>query len=128
MKQTERTRLPAIGGSSLLVIFAVLCMTVFALLGLGTAQAGARLSDSAAASVSDYYAADAQAEAMLADLRQQHTTGEFSYTCPISDRQALSVTVRLNGDTYEILSWQAVSSTQWEADDSIDLWDGGAAP
>lgn len=35
----QQERAPVIGGSSLLVIFAVLCLTVFALLGLSTAQA-----------------------------------------------------------------------------------------
>ena len=35
---------PAVGGSSLLVIFAVLCLTVFALLTLSTAAADSRLS------------------------------------------------------------------------------------
>ena len=36
MKKQKKTSLPAIGGSSLLVIFAVLCLTVFALLSLNT--------------------------------------------------------------------------------------------
>ena len=42
---------PAVGGSSLLVIFAVLCLTVFALLGLATVQANSRLSDASAQTV-----------------------------------------------------------------------------
>ena len=57
---------PAVGGSSLLVIFAVLCLTVFALLGLATVQANSRLSDASAQTVSGYYAADCQAETILA--------------------------------------------------------------
>ena len=60
--QTERVKLPAIGGSSLLVIFTVLCLTIFALLGLETVRASCRLTDSAAQSVSSYYIADAQAQ------------------------------------------------------------------
>lgn len=36
---------PAVGGSSLLISFAVLCFTIFALLALETVQAGKRLSD-----------------------------------------------------------------------------------
>ena len=47
----ERVAVPAIGGSSLLVIFAVLCLTVFALLSLSTVQAGDRLSDASADAV-----------------------------------------------------------------------------
>ena len=59
----------AVGGSSLLVIFAVLCLTVFALLTLSTAAADSRLSQDAAAAVEAYYQADSQAEALWARLR-----------------------------------------------------------
>ena len=59
----KRFSAPAVGGSSLLVIFAVLCLTVFALLGLSTVQADGRLSGASAEAVSAYYAADCRAEA-----------------------------------------------------------------
>ena len=45
---------PTVGASSLVVIFAVLCLTVFALLGLSTVRADQRLSDTAAVSVENY--------------------------------------------------------------------------
>ena len=93
---------PAVGGSSLLVIFAVLCLTVFALLGLATVQANSRLSDASAQTVSGYYAADCQAETILAQLRSGtvpegvSVRGDvYSYTCPISDTQTLQVEVRV---------------------------------
>lgn len=132
MRQKERVKLPAVGGSSLLVIFTVLCLTVFALLGLGTVQAGQRLTDQAADSVSAYYEADLQAEQILAQLRDgQSVDGVVwdgdccSYTCPVSDTQVLTVQVRLRDDgTYEILRWQTVSVTDWQADESITVWDG----
>lgn len=65
MDDPRRFTPPAVGGSSLLVIFAVLCLTIFALLGLGTVQADQRLSDASAEAVYGYYAADCQAEAIL---------------------------------------------------------------
>lgn len=124
-------RFPPIGGSSLLVIFAVLCLTVFALLSLSTAQAGGRLSDASAQAVSDYYRADCRAEEILAQLRSGQLPegvsvedGVYSYTCPISDTQALAVSVRLDRDHYTVLRWQAVSTIEWTPDESIDLWDG----
>lgn len=124
-------RFPPIGGSSLLVIFAVLCLTVFALLSLSTAQAGGRLSDASAQAVSDYYRADCLAEEILAQLRSGQLPegvavedGVYSYTCPISDTQALAVSVRLDRDHYTVLRWQAVSTIEWTPDESIDLWDG----
>lgn len=133
MGEKERFSPPAVGGSSLLVIFAVLCLTVFALLGLSGVQAGGRLSDASAQAVSAYYDADCRAEEILAALRQgvvmegvrREADGIYAYTCPISDTQALEVRVRLDGEDWSVLRWQAVSTAQWEADESLDLWDGG---
>ena len=128
-RQNQKTQFPVIGGSSLLIIFAVLCLTVFALLGLSTVHANKRLSDISIQAVSDYYAADTHAEQILAALR----TGEipegvsregdvFSYSCPISETQELQVQVH-SGD-WKVLRWQSVSVTDWQADESLNLWDG----
>jgi hypothetical protein len=123
---------PAVGGSSLLVIFAVLCLTVFALLGLSTVQADGRLSDASTSAVSAYYAADCQAETILARLRAGEmpegvtVQGDvYAYACPISDTQDLEVEVRLDGSDYTVLRWQAVSTVQWQSDTNLDVWDGG---
>ena len=48
----------------------------------------------------------------------------YTYTCPISDTQSLEVRVRLEGDSWTVLRWQAVSTTQWEAEEGLDLWSG----
>lgn len=129
----ERFSPPAVGGSSLLVIFAVLCLTVFALLGLSTVQAGGRLSGASADAVSAYYDADCHAEAILARLRAgelpegvTRSGDTYFYACPISDTQELRVEVRLEGETWTVLRWQAVSTARWEADDTLAVWDGGA--
>ena len=132
MADRERFSPPVVGGTSLLVIFAVLALTVFALLSLSTALANDRLSSAAAQAVYDYYQADCQAEAILAQLRQGRQPpgvarqGDvFAYSCPISDTQTLLVEVRLDGDAYTVLRWQAVSTVPWQPDDSLNLWDGG---
>lgn len=128
-KQTQKTQFPVIGGSSLLIIFAVLCLTVFALLGLSTVHANKRLSDISIQAVSDYYAADHEAEQILARLRMGEIPAEvsrkgdvLSYACPISDSQQLQVAVRC--DDWTILRWQAVSTASWQADESLNLWNG----
>ena len=69
---------PIIGGSSLLVIFALLTLCIFTLLSLSTVLSEKRLSDAAAQSVQDYYAADLLAEETFAKLRN----GEISTDCP----------------------------------------------
>ena len=132
MAERRRMPVPAVGGSSLLVIFAVLCLTVFALLALSTVQAGGRLSDRSAQAVLDYYQADSRAEAILAQLRRGETPegveaegdGLYAYACPISDTQTLLVEVRVEGTEYTVLRWQAASTTQWEAEEDISVWDG----
>lgn len=123
---------PVVGGSSLLVIFAVLCLTIFALLSLSTVQADGRLGDACAQAVSGYYEADCQAEEILARLRQGELVegvadmgGVYSYSCPISDTQALYVEVLVTGEAYTILRWQAASISTWQPDEGLEVWDGG---
>lgn len=143
-KRQERFSPPPVGGVSLLVVFAVLCLTVFALLALTTVRADQRLADASAKAVSDYYAADCQAQEILARLR----AGEIpegvemedwpgygvytaSYAVPISDTQELQVEVELTEEEadhnwrYQVIRWQAVPSGEWEIDESLDIWDGG---
>ena len=136
---------PALGGASLLVIFAVLALTIFALLSLSTVQADGRLSEASNVAVQDYYAADCTAQAVLAWLRTgeagagvpddleistsiseygDHSETVHFFAVPISDTQELQVEVRVDGpNEYEILRWQAVPVGDWELDEGIDLWD-----
>ena len=135
MKQKDRVMLPAVGGSTLLVIFAVLCLTVFALLSLGTVQADTRLSDASSEAVQAYYAADNAAEAILARLRNGEPVESvevdgswYSYSCPINDNQSLFVTVQITETEYTILQWQMLPTIQWETDDELVVWDGEMIP
>lgn len=129
MRQSETP--PAVGGSSLLVIFVVLCLTIFAVLGLSSVQAEGRLSTASADAVYGYYAADSEAEEILAKLRQgevpdgvQKEGNRYRYTCTVSDVQILRVEVELEGETYRIRRWQAESATEWQAEDTLQVWDG----
>ena len=129
---------PALGGSSLLVVFAVLALTVFALLSLSTVRADVRLGDAAADSVCGYYRADGKAQEILARLRSGECPAEaelhpedawtlmdrYTYTVPISDTQELQVAVRVDGGSYEILRWQAAAAGNWEIDEDLEVWDG----
>lgn len=117
---TKRFQPPMVGGSSLLVIFAVLCLTVFTLLALGTVQADNRLSDASVRAVTDYYAADLQAEAIFAALREGtlpdgvSTDGtSYTYSCPISETQELTVSLQKEGEAWSVLRWQAVSTVTY---------------
>ena len=130
MKQKTAFSPPAIGGSSLLVIFTVLCMTVFALLSLSTSLAQQRLADASIQAVTAYYEADLQAEEILARLRNgelpagvEESGGIFRYTCPITRNQWLMVEVRRRSDGWQVLRWQAVALPE-AADPTLPVWDG----
>ena len=124
-----------IGGSSLLVIFAVLCLTVFALLGLSTVLADKRLADASARAVAAYYQADARAEEVFARLRNGEepeggtaTAADgrgmiYSYTFPISETQELLVELLRTEDGWKVLRWQAVARQQAE-ETQLEVWDG----
>jgi len=120
-----------VGGSSLLVIFGVLCLTVFALLGLSIVQAEGRLSNASFDAVKAYYEADANAEKILAQLRQGNILPEvqrdgdiYIYECKVSEVQTLEVEVKVIKDEYQILRWQVVSTATWEENNDLNLWNG----
>lgn len=121
----------AIGLSALLTIFAVLCLTVFSLLSLSTAKADGRLGKKSRQATEDYYAADCCAEEILAQIRSgivpdgvRVENGIYTYACAISDTQILVVAVKAEGETYQIIQWQAQSAAQWEPDEKLHVWEG----
>lgn len=131
MDDKRRFSSPAVGGSSLLVIFAVLCLTVFALLSLSTVQAEGRLSQKTAQAVKEYYAADCRAEEIYARLRAGEVPESvtrkgdaYSYACPISDTRRLCVQVCREENGWRIVCWQVQSAVDWENDESLNVWDG----
>ena len=131
MERERRFTFPVVGGSSLLVIFAVLCLTVFALLGLSTVQADGRLSQLSARAVAEYYQADCRAEETFARLRRgelpegvTRAGNIYSYTCPVSDTQQLRVELRKEEAGWTVVRWQSESVAEWESDDRLNIWDG----
>ena len=113
-----------VGASSLLVIFSCLCLAVFAVLSIATVQMNRRLTEPGNDSVREYYAADLSANEWLADLRAAGESGVFSHTEAISDTQELYCEVRIDGPDYEVITWQKRPVTDWEADGSLEVWDG----
>lgn len=128
----RRLPLPApVGGSALLVIFAVLCLTTFAMMSLATVQADRRLTEAAADAVGAYYSADTRAEEILARIRGGEipagvaVSGQiYTYSTKISGTQKLRVKIRIEGEAYAVLEWEAVSTVKWKPDDTLRVWDG----
>ena len=120
----KKTTIPApVGGSSLLVIFAVLCFAVFSMLVLATVKADERLADAS-------YAADFEAERILGQLRAgivedgvTQSDNYYSYECPVNDTQQISVVVEVTGKDYVVHRWKLEETVQWEPEEYLDLLD-----
>ena len=130
MNKEKKLRLPAAGGSSLLVIFSVLCLVTFALLGMSTVQADYRLAEASQNAIRGYYQADYRAEEIFARLRSGEIPEDvivvgdlYFYSCPISDKQELQVELEKQGDTWTVLQWQARSLAEY-GEEILDVWDG----
>lgn len=126
------------GAVSLVMIFCVLCLAVFAVLTMATAQREKTLSDLNAQRAGEYYAADAAAVGYAAALRdgeqpdyeiRYEETAEGTvaeYSVPYGDRQMIQVRLLLTPDgECRVLRWASVYGGEWQTDESVDIWDGG---
>ena len=133
-----------VGSASIMLIFAVLCLTVFSLISLSVAESDKTLADTEAELVTQYYIADELAERVLAVILDSDVTpGEIlgvtiesewdmdlfaevaEYSCPLSDTMELSVKVAVGEDSYDILVWKMVNTGDWVIDDTLKVWTGG---
>lgn len=123
------------GAVSLVMIFCVLCLAVFAVLTLATADREAKLAEMTARNAADYYEADRRAVeiaaalqrggAVPADITVAWSGDVASFTVPIGESQALDAAVRVReGEPCEILRWRTVYTGAWEPKEYLDVWDG----
>lgn len=130
-----------IGGASLLLIFSVLCLTVFSLLTLSATMRERTLTEKRRAAVEAYYAADGAAAEVAAALLEGGRTGAvpstvggtaiedegggvYAYLCPIDGRRAISVRLMLSDGGIGILSWRTTEIADWTPDESLSVWEG----
>jgi len=133
VKHTQQSRTPGSLSAALplLVIFGVLCLTVFAVLSVSTALSDKRLSDAALQAVQQTYEADAQAETILAALRRGEVpagvtrSGEdYSFAVPVSDTTVLAVSVTIHENDHTIHRWQQLYTADWSPDQTLAVWSG----
>ena len=127
MKKQSRFSPPTMGGSTLMAIFAVVTLCVFALLSLSTVLSQQRLSQAAAQSVQRYYEADLQAEETFAKLKNGEIpdeNGTYHAVYPISETQWLVAEFENQDGQWQISRWQTLAESPREADDSLPVWTG----
>ncbi len=132
-----------IGIATMLTIFIVLCLAIFAALALSTARA-----EQQAQAVRDYYAADLVCAELTDRLRTAHEDGADAdrlaelagregaacvrtadgwlaeFACEMSETQQLEIELALTADGVTVRRWETVSTAAWQADETIELWTG----
>ena len=110
-----------VGSASIVLVFAVLCLTVFALITLVVAGNDKALVDAEAQLVIGYYEADALAELILVEILESDTIPTVVrginiesvwnkelgaeivfFFCPVTDNKALYVRLAIRDDSYDI--------------------------
>lgn len=143
-----------IGTSSLILIFIILCLTIFGLLSLSSAGSDWNLAQKNAQSVQGYYEADslaveftAMAEEYLAQCGQassdeeykelvkeklgefyQEDTNTIQTDVEMPYGQMLHVELEVCREEekgYRILAWNVYHSVDYEIDQSRPVWTGG---
>ncbi|MCL2604964.1 MAG: hypothetical protein FWD90_10840 [Defluviitaleaceae bacterium] len=132
-----------IGSASIVLVFAVLCLTIFAVITYASAITDKALADVEARLVQQYYEADTLAELILAELLASEEIPDMvrgvpinsdwdwdlwletlSFVCRISDKMELHVVLGVNDDSLSILTWQMRDTGGWERDETLILFDG----
>ena len=123
-----------VGISLLILVFMTLALLTFSVLALENAVADKRLSQKAADHTTAYYAAADRIQEQIADRMQEAEEQDlaagtqFSFEEEVADGQMLTVSVVLtevDGEKgFDVTRWQLRSSDDWEADRSLDVYQG----
>lgn len=143
-----------VGYVSVMIIFAVICLTIFAVFSFRAASSDDTLNERSGKYLREYYAADIQAKEILAELDEcaqyaresesfdrefMNAVADFDdvtisktengysadYSVDVNDRQRISVSVEFNSSGYDIVRWQNVSSSNIESEQHANVWTGG---
>lgn len=123
-----------VGLSLLILIFMTLSLLTFSVLSLENAVADRRLSQKAADHTTAYYTAANRIQEQIADCMQEAEEEnlaagtQFSFEEEVSGGQMLTVSVILTEEgeerSFDVTQWRLQSSDQWEADRSLDVYQG----
>ena len=132
-----------IGSSSIVLVFSVLCLAIFAVISLMPAMTEQTLIERELELVRSFYAADTLAEKVLAEILSADEVPEsfmgieiFGYwdfdlmaevvdfSIPITDYREVYVTVIIEDDSYKILNWYIRNVAEWETETFLNVWQG----
>jgi len=132
-----------VGSASIVLVFAVLCITIFTIISFVPALNEDKLITSELALVTSFYNADVVAEKIVAEILANTSTpaqshgidieAEFdfnlmaeiiSFNSPITDSTMIHVIISRFEQHDEITSWRVVNTAQWQADERLNVWLG----
>lgn len=118
-----------IGLSTLMMVFTVLCLTIFATLSFFQAKRNLKETDLIVNSSIEYYDADYKACVVYKDLLNNLDNKDYlaennievegntySYSIKINDTCSLDVKLEYNNNSFTILSWQEVAHNDGDYD------------
>ncbi len=147
MKQTDKRSVGMhVGSASIIMIFAVLCLTVFSTLSYVTADQERKLAEKSALAIQQYYTADYQCEEryeQIAELLRSGIPAEalpqqldvqvvsktdgyhIQYAVSIDEHQQLEVGLLARADgALDIRQWKVAAVQEQVYEDELDVWDG----
>ncbi len=146
MKQNDKRSAGIhVGSASIIMIFAVLCLTVFSTLSYVTANQEQKLAEKAARAIEQYYAAEWQCEAYYEEIYNllkagaavselpQHldvevtakgTAACIAYAIDIDEQQKLQVQLIAENGALRTEKWAVTVKEQHEYNDELAVWDG----
>lgn len=154
--KAEKSRKIALGVGyvSVMLIFAIICLTIFAVLSFKAAMSTDSFNERSGDFLRQYYAADTKAKETLSKLNDhmqaargsmffveefqaaaseldgvtvKQTADGFSasYEVPINDRQVLAVAIHFDNDgKYSIEQWQNRDVSGETEESHLNVWDG----
>ncbi len=151
-EKTLKTANLGVGYTSIMIIFALVCLVIFAVLSLKAATSDTALNERSGQYLKEYYIADNAAKQKLSELDElsyKARESEFfaeafqeladgktaeirtvrdgcsvEYSVPVNERQELSVSITFKASGgYEINRWQCRTLSS-ENDDHLHVWDG----
>ena len=126
--------IPGHGAVSIVLVFTVLCLTLFAVITYSQSRSDKALADAAARMVLGYYEADLTAERVLAELRLNVPESglinginvsvtniddkvKVQYSIPVTEDKQLHVEAVISPSSdYEILVWKMSDASAWVPD------------
>lgn len=137
-----------IGISSIVLIFLILCLSVFCLLGLSDAKSALSFAERRAASVQMYYDSDAVGQTLIRDFRNLYAETGDTVVCldqlssslpqgsqfllsesgtvigelPMESGQTLHM--ELSDDGKQVFAYYVYNSSEYVIDSQLPVWEG----